>query len=71
MRESIELEGLLQSLERRPPTRVAGAAVFMQTDIKYAPSALMHNLKHNRVLHDILVFIEVETTETRATMATA
>ena len=62
-RESIELVGLLQSLERRTPTRVAGAAVFMQTDPIYAPSALMHNLKHNRVLHDILVFITVETTD--------
>jgi len=62
-RESIELAGLLQSLERRPPTRVAGAAVFLQTDPVYAPSALMHNLKHNRVLHDILVFITVETTD--------
>jgi KUP system potassium uptake protein len=62
-RESIELEGLLKSLERRPPTRVAGAAVFMQTDPIYAPSALMHNLKHNRVLHDILVFVTVETTD--------
>ena len=62
-RESVELEGLLESLERRPPTRVAGAAVFLQTDPIYAPSALMHNLKHNRVLHDILVFITVETTD--------
>jgi KUP system potassium uptake protein len=62
-RESIELVSLLQSLEKRQPTRVAGAAVFMQTDPVYAPSALMHNLKHNRVLHDILVFITVETTD--------
>jgi KUP system potassium uptake protein len=62
-KESIELVGLLESLERRQPTRVAGAAVFMQTQIKYAPSALMHNLKHNRVLHDKLVFISVETVE--------
>ena len=60
-KESIELIGLLESLERRQPARVAGAAVFMQTDIKFAPSALMHNLKHNRVLHDKLVFIEVDT----------
>ncbi|MBG1231177.1 potassium transporter Kup [Aestuariivirga litoralis] len=60
-KESIELDSLLESLERRPPARVAGAAVFLQTDNKYAPSALMHNLKHNRVLHDKLIFIAVKT----------
>jgi KUP system potassium uptake protein len=62
-KDSIELQGLLESLERRPPARVAGAAVFMQTDMKYAPSALMHNLKHNRVLHDKLVFVSIKTVE--------
>jgi KUP system potassium uptake protein len=61
-KESVELVPLLDSLERRQPTRVAGAAVFLQTDPLYAPSALMHNLKHNRVLHDRLVFITAETT---------
>jgi KUP system potassium uptake protein len=61
-KDSIELVPLLESLERRQPTRVAGAAVFLQTDPTYAPSALMHNLKHNRVLHDILVFVSVDTT---------
>ena len=60
-KESVELLPLLESLERRQPTRVAGAAVFLQTDPVYAPSALMHNLKHNRVLHDRLVFITAET----------
>ncbi len=60
-RESVELNGLLESLERHQPARVAGAAVFLQTSAKYAPSALMHNLKHNRVLHDKLVFINIET----------
>jgi KUP system potassium uptake protein len=62
-RESVELKGLLETLERRPPTRVAGVAVFLQTDPIYAPSALMHNLKHNRVLHDVLVFMTIETTD--------
>ncbi len=60
-RESMELVPLLESLERRTPARVAGAAVFMQTDPKYAPSALMHNLKHNRVLHDKLLFVSIKT----------
>jgi KUP system potassium uptake protein len=60
-KESIELIPLLESLERRQPARVAGAAVFLQTQHKFAPSALMHNLKHNRVLHDKLVFISIET----------
>jgi KUP system potassium uptake protein len=40
---------------------VAGAAIFLQTDPVYAPSALMHNLKHNRVLHDQTVLLTVET----------
>jgi KUP system potassium uptake protein len=60
-RDSVELVGLLETLERHPPSRVAGTAVFLQTDPQFAPSALMHNLKHNRVLHDILVFITIET----------
>lgn len=62
-KESVELQSLLESLERRPPARVAGAAVFMQTDPKYARSALMHNLKHNRVLHDRLMFVTIKTAD--------
>ena len=60
-RESVELKGLLSSLERKPPLRVPGQAVFLVTDSNFAPSALMHNLKHNRVLHELLVFVNVET----------
>ena len=62
-KESVELQGLLESLERRQPARVAGAAIFLQTDPKYAPSALMHNLKHNHVLHDKLLFITIKTVD--------
>jgi KUP system potassium uptake protein len=62
-RESVELKGLLESLERKPPVRVPGEAIFLVTDPIYAPSALLHNLKHNRVLHDTLVFIHVSTAD--------
>ena len=62
-RESVELKGLLESLERKPPVRVTGAAVFLVTDQNFAPSALMHNLKHNRILHETLVFVNVLTAD--------
>ena len=62
-RDSVELIGLLESLERKPPVRVPGTGVFLLTDSNYAPSALLHNLKHNRVLHQTLVFIHVTTAE--------
>ncbi|HEY7763433.1 MAG TPA: potassium transporter Kup [Aestuariivirgaceae bacterium] len=62
-RDSVELRGLLESLERKPPVRVPGDGIFLLTDPNYAPSALLHNLKHNRVLHDTLVFIHVSTAD--------
>jgi KUP system potassium uptake protein len=62
-RESVELKGLLESLERKPPVRVPGEAIFLVTDPNFAPSALLHNLKHNRVLHETLVFIHVKTAD--------
>ncbi|HKG72925.1 MAG TPA: potassium transporter Kup [Aestuariivirgaceae bacterium] len=62
-RDSVELKGLLESLERKPPVRVPGEAIFLVTDPQFAPSALLHNLKHNRVLHETLVFIHVNTAD--------
>jgi KUP system potassium uptake protein len=60
-RDSVELKGLLESLERKSPLRVPGIGVFLVTDPNFAPSALLHNLKHNRVLHETLIFIHVTT----------
>ena len=60
-RDSVELTGLLESLERKSPLRVPGIGVFLVTDPNFAPSALLHNLKHNRVLHETLIFIHVTT----------
>ena len=46
------LDDLVRMLERKPPQRVAGTAVFLTSDPKSAPTALLHSLKHYRVLHE-------------------
>jgi KUP system potassium uptake protein len=48
---------------RRQMTRVPGTAVFLNSDPEGTPIALLHNLKHNRVLHETNVFLTVETDE--------
>jgi KUP system potassium uptake protein len=58
------LEDLVRMLERKPPARVPGTAVFLTSDPKSAPTALMHSLKHYKVLHEKNVIISVETTHT-------
>jgi KUP system potassium uptake protein len=54
---------LKQFLERmeRVPDRVAGTAVFLTTDETRTPPALLHNLKHNKVLHERVIILRVET----------
>ena len=58
------LEDLVRMLERKPPQRVSGTAVFLTSDPKSAPTALMHSLKHYKVLHEKNVILSVETTHT-------
>jgi KUP system potassium uptake protein len=50
-------------LERSPPHRAAGTAVFLTGDTDHAPTALLHNLKHNKVLHERNVMLTVEYAE--------
>ncbi len=57
--DAIDLEGFLGALFISPPTRVAGTAVFLSADIGLTPNALMHNLKHNKVLHEYNLFVTV------------
>ena len=57
----MKLEELLDMLKKSPPVRVPGTAVFLTADPTVAPHALMHNLKHNKVLHERNVFLHVET----------
>ncbi len=56
----IELIGMLQ---KSPPHRVKGTAVFLTSDPETAPAALLHNLKHNRVLHEKNVILTVKTVD--------
>jgi KUP system potassium uptake protein len=56
-------ELFLESLMRHPPHRVPGTAVFMSSSSTGTPPALLHNLKHNRVLHERVVFLTIRTEE--------
>jgi KUP system potassium uptake protein len=56
-----DLDWLLRKLEAKPPQRVAGTAVFFTADPTAAPTALMHNLKHNRVLHERNIILSIKT----------
>jgi KUP system potassium uptake protein len=58
------LDDLVRMLERKPPQRVPGTAVFLTSDPKSAPTALLHSLKHYRVLHEKNIILSVETTHT-------
>ncbi len=58
------LADLVAMLEKRPPQRVSGTAVFLTSDPASAPTALMHSLKHYKVLHEKNVILTVETTPT-------
>ncbi len=58
--DAIDLKGFLESVFLNPPTRVEGTAVFMTAEEGLTPNALMHNLKHNKVLHEQNVFVTVK-----------
>ena len=58
-----DLDWLLRKLEAKPPHRVPGTAVFFTADPTAAPTALMHNLKHNRVLHERNIILSIRTEE--------
>ncbi len=55
------LEAMIASLEKSPPVRVPGTAVYMSRALNVIPFAMLHNLKHNKVLHERNVFLHVET----------
>ena len=58
---SLRIEHFVQSLMASPPLRVPGTAVFLTPSNQFTPPALLHNLKHNKVLHERNVLLSVET----------
>jgi KUP system potassium uptake protein len=59
----VPLRDLVASLEKKPPQRVPGTAVFLTSDPDSAPTALLHSLKHYKVLHEKNVILTVEYAE--------
>jgi KUP system potassium uptake protein len=59
-RQEIQLDDLVRMLEKKPPARVPGTAVFLTSTPDNAPTALMHSLKHYKVLHEHNVILTIE-----------
>ena len=61
--DAIDLQSFLEAVFVSPPTRVPGTAVFLTAEPGTVPNAMLHNLKHNKVLHEINLFVTVRNHE--------
>ena len=59
----VPLRPFLEGLAADPPIRVPGTAVFMASSADGTPHALVHNVKHNKVLHERIIFLTVATSD--------
>jgi KUP system potassium uptake protein len=59
--ESIPLDGFIKNLLTHPPHRVEGTAIFLTPHIDFVPAAMLHNLKHNHVMHERVFFLKLST----------
>lgn len=59
-----DLTWLIRKLEAKPPHKVPGTAVFLTSDPTSAPTSLLHNLKHNRVLHERNIILNIRNEDT-------
>ena len=64
MSDAIDLPSFLEAVFVSPPARVDGTAVFLTAETGTVPNALLHNLKHNKVLHNVNLFVTVRSHET-------
>ena len=60
----LALEPFIESVTAHPPLRVPGTAVFLTANVNSVPNAMLHNLKHNKVLHERNILMTVETLDT-------
>ena len=60
-RDYLPIDDFIRLLEKSPPKRVPGTAVFLTGSLGFAPPALLHNLKHNKVLHERVVLMNIVT----------
>ncbi len=59
--QSIELKPFLDGLKDHPPQRVSGTAIFLTTNLAKVPHAMLHNLLHNKVMHERVILLTVRT----------
>ncbi len=59
--QALNLKDFVASLSTYPPTRVEGTAVYLTPSTTMVPHALLHNLKHNKVLHERVIFLSAQT----------
>jgi KUP system potassium uptake protein len=59
--QGIPLKPFLEGLDSHPPVKVQGTAIFMSSTVDTVPHALLHNLKHNKILHEQTVFLTIVT----------
>jgi KUP system potassium uptake protein len=62
-KDAIDLPGFLEAVFAFPPVRPDGTAVFLSSSVGIVPNALLHNLKHNKVLHQTNLFLTVQNQE--------
>ena len=56
---AIALEPFVESIAKHPPARISGTAIFLTTSHEGVPTAMLHNLKHNKVLHERVIILTV------------
>jgi KUP system potassium uptake protein len=61
MRMEVPVKSLIAKLEAKPPHIVSGTAIFLTSQSNFAPTALLHNLKHNKMLHENNLVVSVLT----------